>query len=106
MLQVYIAQHPTEAHFVKGLLETHHISCRVKGEILFSARGEIPLTTETAPSVWIYDEAKFEDARLIIKEYENSINQESPVGKTWVCESCGEEHEVQFTSCWKCGKSK
>ncbi len=106
MLQVYIAQNPTEAHFVKGLLETHNIECCVKGEILFSARGEIPITTETAPSVWINDEAKFEKAKAVIKEYEKAINQEPPIGENWVCNSCGEEHESQFTNCWKCAKLK
>ena len=106
MLQVYIAQHPTEAHFVKGLLETQNIECCVKGETLFGARGEIPITIETAPSVWIYDEAKFEEAQSAVKEYEKSMNQEYSVGDNWVCNTCGEEHESQFTSCWKCGKTK
>ncbi len=104
MLQVYIAQHPTEAHLVKGILETHSIKCCVKGETLFSARGEIPITTETAPSVWIYNELKFDEAKAVVKEYEKSINQESPSGENWVCQSCGEEHESQFTNCWKCTK--
>lgn len=106
MLKVYIAQNPTEAHFVKGLLETLNIECCVKGETLFSVRGEIPITIETAPSVWIYDDGNFEEAKNVVKEYETSINTASPEGVSWVCKNCGEDHGSQFTSCWKCGKSR
>ena len=106
MKQVYIAEHPTEAHFVKGLLETQGIDCCVRGENLFSARGEIPITTETAPSVWVYDETRIEEAEMLIKDYLSAKKQETAGGETWTCKSCGEVHESQFTSCWNCGNSK
>jgi len=34
MKKVYIAKHPTEAHLIKGLLESYSISCEVRGEVL------------------------------------------------------------------------
>lgn len=106
MLQVYVAQNPTEAHLVKGLLETHDIECCVKGETLYSIRGEVPITTETAPSVWIYDAQEIYRAKSIIEEYENSIRQGKTTRNNWLCKSCGEELEGQFTHCWKCGAEK
>lgn len=106
MLKVYIGQNPTETHLVRGLLETHDIACCVKGETLFSVRGEVPITSETAPSVWIYDDEDFEKAKGIVKEYENTITTDCSTESMWECSSCGEELEGQFTDCWKCGMSK
>lgn len=71
MVQVYSAENPTEAHYVKGLLESQGIPCDVRGESLFGARGELPITTETAPSIWIFDNSKLIEARAVIKDYEN-----------------------------------
>lgn len=102
MRQVYSAQHPTEAHYVKGLLESLGISCDVRGESLFSARGELPVTIDTAPSVWISDDSRFGEAREIIKDYERSIRGDASLGPGWICQSCGEESESQFTECWNC----
>ncbi len=106
MLKVYTAKHPAEAHLLKGILESYGLSCEVRGEFLFSARGELPLTPETAPSVWIFDDSKFDEARTIIKDYENSNIHESSDIETWICKSCGEDSEGQFSECWNCGKPR
>ncbi|MFN2357477.1 MAG: putative signal transducing protein [Desulfotignum sp.] len=44
-------------------MESQGIKCEVKGEYLFGARGELPITPETAPSVWILDETKINEAK-------------------------------------------
>ncbi len=88
MKQVYSAQHPTEAHYIKGLLESQGIPCLVKGEALFGVRGELPLTVETAPSVWVTDISTFTQARELIEEYEKQHNQPSSSKNNWVCTSC------------------
>lgn len=103
MLKVYIANHPAEAHLVKGILGSHGIACEVQGEFLFGARGELPITPETAPSVWIFDQRHFEAARRIVQEYEASLSQDASDGETWICKSCGEDSEGQFGECWNCG---
>lgn len=103
MRKVYSALHPTEAHMVRGILETHGIDCVVKGDVLFGARGEIPLTTETAPSVWIVDERRYKTARDIIHQYELANKGDTKDLPTWACPSCGEILEHQFTHCWRCG---
>lgn len=103
MIKVYVAQNPTEAHLVKGLLESEGIGCEVKGEALFGARGELPMTPETAPSVWIFDESLFLSARQIIKDYESTRYEEDSETEIWICQTCGEESEGQFGACWNCG---
>jgi hypothetical protein len=106
MVQVYSAQHPTEAHYVKGLLESQGIASEVRGESLFGARGELPITTETAPSIWIFDDSRFSEARAVIKEYEDLNNKDTSDQPKWECDSCGEESEAQFTECWNCLRSR
>ncbi len=105
MKQVYSAQNPTEAHLVRGILETRGISCEVRGDVLFGARGEIPLTHETAPSVWIEEDFRYKEARRIVQEYESANAGNREKRKSWICSSCGEELEGQFTHCWNCGSS-
>jgi hypothetical protein len=103
MRQVYSAAHPTEAYLVKGILESGGIEAVVKGDILFSVRGEIPLTSETAPSVWIVEESRYDEARRVIRRYEQANRGKLPSGEMWICSTCREELEGQFTHCWKCG---
>jgi hypothetical protein len=106
MRQVYSAEHPTEAHIVKGILESAGIEAVVKGDILFSARGEIPITPETAPSVWILEESRFDEARGLVRQYELANSGNLSSGDMWTCVSCAEKLEGQFTHCWKCGEAK
>jgi hypothetical protein len=103
MLKVFIANHPAEAHLLKGILESHGIACTVQGEFLFGARGELPISPETAPSVWIFDHRHIEAARTIVQEYEAPSSQEASGGETWICKVCGEDSEGQFSECWNCG---
>lgn len=106
MLKIYSAKHPTEAHLLKGILESYGISCEVRGEFLFAVRGELPVTPETAPSVWIFDDSKFAEATNIVKEFENPHAQNVADEEKWTCQFCGEESEGQFTECWNCGKPR
>ena len=58
MKQVFVAQHPTEAHLVQGILEANGIAAEVHGESLFGARGEAPPTPDTLPTVWVLDDGQ------------------------------------------------
>lgn len=106
MLNVYSARNPTEAHLLKGILESYGIGCVVRGEALFSVRGEVPLTPDTAPSVWILDNNDADEAGRIIKEYESSNMLDGSDKESWICRYCGEDSEGQFTKCWNCGKPR
>lgn len=103
MIKVYTAEHPTEAYMVKGILEADGIECTVLGDILFAARGEVPLTPETAPSVWITDERRYARAREIVRGYEEANRRKRQASASWRCSTCGEHHEEQFSHCWRCG---
>jgi hypothetical protein len=98
--KIYTAANPIQAHVLRGALEAAGIDAEVRGDYLFSTRGESPVTVETLPSVWIRDDADYEAARAIVAELERRPAN-GPVG-TWKC-ACGEVCEDTFDACWKCG---
>jgi len=101
--KVYIAKNPADAHLLKGLLEGENIEAEVRGEFLYGVRGEVPITPDTCPSVWVMDDADYDRAmELVFREGEPPYPVE---GKAWRC-NCGEENENQFTECWSCGKGR
>ena len=103
MKQVLDAQHHAEAHFVKGLLESHGIAAEVRGESLFTTVEAASAIPGMRPSVWIQEEAQLEAAKQVVAAYQSSEGQTA--AEAWVCPACGERHEGQFNSCWKCGAS-
>lgn len=106
MRKVYSALHPTEAYLVKGLLAAENIESEVRGDILFGIRGELPITQETAPTVWIRDSTKLKRARAIIHLYETRNKSDEYPSERWRCATCGELHGPQFSHCWQCGGSR
>lgn len=102
MKQVYIADDPAEAHLVAGILDQDGISCDIRGEDLWNARGQLPLTAETLPTVWIVDDSKYEQAVELVKQFEDRTLAADKGGDPWTCPNCGEEVEAQFSNCWQC----
>ena len=105
MKQVYIADDPTEAHLVKGIFHQYGISCEIRGEALWRARGGLPLTSETLPTIWIFDDNRFEEATELTERFQNGTLAAN-AGANWKCPECGEEVEGQFTECWQCGANR
>jgi hypothetical protein len=103
MLKIYTAQHPTEAHLLRSILASFGIESLVLGEALFCARGALPITDETAPTVWLLDATRADEAARIIRDFEAPAPDKR---ESWRCGFCGEESEDQFTDCWNCGKSR
>jgi hypothetical protein len=104
--QVFIAQHPTEAHLVRGLLEASGIEAEVHGAGLFSVRGEAPATPDTLPSVWVLDDSEVARARVLLAKYGSREETRAHDSAAWTCAACGERVELQFTECWRCGAGR
>lgn len=105
MRQIFVAQHPTEAYFVKDLLQREGIEAEVRGEALFGMRGEAPVTPDTLPSVWVSEENQAAGAD-VVADYRRRDGRADASGQPWRCPSCGEEVESQFTACWDCGSAR
>ena len=106
MKKVYTARNPTDAHFFKGLLESSGIEAQVQGEDLFGARGELPLTPDTLPSIWVRNDEDYDRAVEIIAELARRKESAGEIGETWQCAACGVTHPDQFTQCWQCGADR
>lgn len=102
MKEIYRTQSIAEAEVLRALFESVGIEAKVHGKPLTST--ELP-SSIIRPSVWVDDSADEEQIKQIIQKYEQ--NKNSPVQRTpWVCKSCDEEVEGQFTTCWKCGQDR
>lgn len=102
MKTVYPARDEMEAHFVRSLLESQGIVATVQGGTLSAARGELPLTPDTLPSVWVNDEDESR-ALAIVRAFVQQTPSSAP---PWTCPQCGESVESQFTQCWNCGHER
>jgi hypothetical protein len=97
-MKVFCASNPTEAHIVCGLLHQHSSRAEVRGEGIFGLKGELPLTEDTDPYVWLLQPSKVEVVKQLISDYQHQ--QENLVD--WTCTGCGEVNEGQFGLCWNC----
>ncbi|WP_375750292.1 DUF2007 domain-containing protein [Vibrio sp. HN007] len=100
-MKIYSAKNPTEAHIVSELLKSENIPAEVRGEGIFGLKGELPLTDDTDPYVWISDTSQADEAHEIVNSFkQQSLNTDTE----WSCQQCGEKNEGQFGACWQCGQ--
>lgn len=95
---VYRAHGPADGHFMRDLLVSSGIPVEMRGELLSSLQGAIPLA-DSWPSLWVvpHNEAR---ARSIIDSLDAA-----PSGAGWAC-GCGETNASSFGSCWACGRDR
>ncbi len=96
MRKVYTARDVTDAGIIRGVLETNGIAVTIRGEHLFGARGLIPVSAETAPTVWV-EESDYDRAKALIE------GGHAESGPSWSCGQCGETVDHELGECWKCG---
>lgn len=95
---VLIAQTPIEAGLVRDLLDSAGIPAQVRGEALWMARGEIPVTAETAPSVWV-PAHRYDEALAILRAADEAAASDQPI---WTCSRCQAEVDGNLLECWQC----
>ena len=87
---------------LKILLEKEDIPCLIRNEHLSMAMGEIPLQ-ESLPELWVLNDVDYARAHELVEAWRSAPVESH---SQWVCSSCGEIIEGQFTSCWKCGRQR
>lgn len=103
--KIFIGRDAMEAHFFCDLLHSAGIEATVMGEALSIARGDLPLTGETLPSVWVKD-ADVDKAAQIVEGFVARGKEDISTAALWKCPHCGEQIEGQFTECWSCGAAR
>lgn len=96
MQRIHTTENPTEAHFVKGLLESRGIAALVLEEGMI---GDFP-------SVWATVDADFEMAQKVVSALVDTKSFDDTKRQEWLCPNCREQLELQFLACWRCGMSR
>jgi hypothetical protein len=91
----------TRAQLLRGALETEGVAAIVQGEHLTSLQGETPAGASARYRVCIVDREQLPRASHLAAQW---LDETAAVASgPWVCRACGERHEPQFGSCWRCG---
>ena len=98
--KVYSAANSTEAHLIKGLLDTESIETYLSGENLSTIWGG--LQTDFNQVDILVDEEKHSKAVEIIANYEEILKHSARDGKSWQCEECNKVNPDTFEICWNC----
>lgn len=102
MKPVFTARHVTEAHLIRGYLQSHGIAAEVRGEFLAGGIGDLPAGL---CKVYLVDEADLARADALVKQFLRGETAVHAVA-SWRCAHCGEQLEGQFTDCWHCGTAR
>lgn len=101
-MRIHSAPHPLVLESLRIALEAEGIESEVRTPFLGAARGDIP-ATECWSELWVLDDQKVDRALVVIR---SALEPSEQVKATWKCRSCGEESEVQFGACWRCGSAR
>lgn len=91
-----------DQEIVKGLLDEAAIPSMIRNEHLAMALGELA-PSDCSPEVWILNDEDYSRAKEIVDTLRNTKVE---THNAWICPSCGESIEGQFTSCWNCGRER
>jgi hypothetical protein len=94
--RVFRAASLLQVAHARNMLLSAGIDSELRNQYLAGALGELPML-ETWPQLFVADADEFRALR-VLREAEAP-----PRGMPWTCETCGEQLEPQFTSCWRCG---
>jgi hypothetical protein len=102
VVRVHRTSDRTAAQLLRGILESEEVPAIVEGEHLSALAGEIPAGASAEYHVSIIDDEQLPRATLVVRRWLEDQARRRPV-TSWTCNTCGEGHEAQFRSCWKCG---
>jgi len=97
-VKIYKAANLSEAHFIKGLLQSEGVEVATLGKGLTVAIGELPLDVAQV-DMYVKLNNK-EIAKSIIKKYEENVKVDHL--KSWKCDKCDIVNPSTFEICWKC----
>ncbi len=99
MKKIYAAANLQDAHIIAHTLKAEGIQCHIFNENMQSGVGEIPFV-QAYPEIWVVLEADEPRALAMIREFEHTEDEPSPLR----CPRCGEENPGNFQQCWHCSR--
>ncbi|MDT3779767.1 DUF2007 domain-containing protein [Nitrospira sp. MA-1] len=102
MKNLYVSQSLIDVESRKELLDQAQIPSTIKNQRSAMLGGEVPFV-EVFPELWVLKDENFNRANRLLEDWE----QAQPLEATqWTCSGCGELHQKEFTTCWKCGMER
>lgn len=108
LVKLYVGRGSMDAGHVCAYLEEQGVRAVVLGEQFSFARGELPLTPETLPAVWVSTDdvdRALELVRAYLQEGRHH-GDDASASPPWTCPVCGERIEGIFGVCWQCGAAQ
>ena len=102
MKKLYVSQSLIDVESRKELLDQAEIPCTIKNQRSAMLGGEVPFA-EVFPELWVLQDEDFERAQSLLKDWEEAPPLDN---RAWTCANCGEIHQKEFTTCWKCNKER
>ncbi|MCA9472707.1 MAG: DUF2007 domain-containing protein [Nitrospirales bacterium] len=102
MKKLYVSQNLIEVETRKEMLDQEGILCTIKNQQGSSLAGEVPFV-EVFPELWVINDDDYPRAKEILDKWDEAANVNA---ERWTCPNCGEQHEGEFTTCWKCGRER
>lgn len=99
LISVYQTSNPTEAYFVKNLLESRGIEAAV------SEANEPLAGLSIAASDVLIKQGDRAAAEKVVEEYNQDLATRH-TGKSWKCPACGEKVPDTFDECYACGADR
>ena len=100
MEKLFVSPMLVEVESLKEILEQEGIPCMIKNQQGSSLAGEVPFA-EVFPELWVINNKDYPHAQEFLENWQNAKPTETT---DWICSTCGEALEGDFTTCWKCGE--
>ena len=102
MIKIYSSGSWVLVHHLKNTLEVAGIECTIKNDQIGKQLSENSPEGDW-PELWVLNDGMLKDAKSLVHE---NIAAVDIVGRHWICEHCGANHELKFSFCWSCGADK
>ena len=98
MKRFFVGGNRMDAYLLRDRLAHANIASHVFNEHAQSIVGDVPPDV-AQPQVWLDDDADFERAGQVLREYQVERARQGSLR----CTQCGEDNPATFDRCWKCG---
>ena len=102
MQKLYVSQSLIDVESRKELLDQAEIPCIIKNQRSAMLGGVVPFA-EVFPELWVLQDEDLERAQQFLEDWEKAKPLET---SGWTCTNCGEIHQKEFTTCWKCNQER